>query len=211
MFVTIENNAINYLCHTKQELIEIAKKIGTTIAKIMIDYSIVEIENCDNFNEIYKVLDGEVVRKTEADFYPENLQKAKQKKLAEQDAFLDKIVMKINGIPVWFNDELVGSLKKTADNLTTIGHTTFPLILKEEMLFLPDGVQRTHILNTVFRIELNAFKTCLLQMDIYSQLVLLSEVTHKNKIKSCTTIDELEAHDFTTGYPEALSLNVEFI
>ncbi len=159
----------------------------------------------------YKVVNGEVVRKTEADFYPEKLQKAKQKKLAELDIFLDKIVIKINGIPVWFNDELVGSLKKTADNLSTIGHTTFPLILKEEMLFLPGGVQRTHILNTVFRIDLNAFKTCLLQMDIYAQMVLLREVTHKNKIKSCATIEAVEAHDFTTGYPEVLSLNVEFI
>ena len=98
----------------------------------------------------------------------------------------------LNGKEMWFNRDTRTSIMNSLTILQQIG--------KETMNLWYDG--------TKYVIPCNTLIQMLQAIEWYAILCFNVTEEHKAEVKNLTTVDEVDAYVYTTGYPEKLSFVV---
>lgn len=97
-----------------------------------------------------------------------------------------------NTVHGWYNPTQRSNARNSIDSAKLVGIDT---------LYAPVGDQ-------VFEISVDDAELYLAQIQVYADRCAGVTAIHKRNIMNLETIEEVEAYDFTTGYPTKLNFNV---
>lgn len=97
-----------------------------------------------------------------------------------------------NTVHGWYTPEQRSNARNSIDSAKLVGIDT---------IYAPVGDQ-------VFELSVSDAELYLAQIQVYADRCAAVTLTHKNNINNLTTIEDVEAYDFTTGYPQKLNFNV---
>ena len=122
----------------------------------------------------------------------ELLERAKANKIAELEAYNDSDSVNeftISNNPMWLNFDERSRLQKAVDAKETMGKTSMTKVW--------NGID--------FTFPLSTWKAMLAALEDYAFDCQNVTDSHKAAINALDDIEDVEAYDFTTGYPEKLS------
>lgn len=123
----------------------------------------------------------------------ELLQDAKDRKLAELDVFnqsSDVNDFTFNGMHTWLTPSERASYNVSIAAAEALGETTITFAIAEQPL----------------TIDIPTAKIVLAKIQRYADATFMVTVKHKVAIASLSSIEEVNAYDFTKSYPEKLQL-----
>lgn len=124
-----------------------------------------------------------------------SLDEVKEKKLEElkkYDSSDDVNSFLLNGVKVWIEESRRSGMRNSIDSAELLGES--------EVTFNITGIE--------FTVSLINARTMLARIQRYADRAYLATESHKSAIKALTSVDEVEAYDFTTGYPEKESFTL---
>lgn len=128
------------------------------------------------------------------------LEQAKQEKIAQIEGYDNSdtvngfdIVMGENTMTAWINPEQRANYKNSLDSAELLG--------LEEVHPVFNGIQLT--------LETAMAKMALAQIQIYADRCFIVTETHKANVEALESIEDVDAYDNTTGYPERLTFTIE--
>ena len=131
---------------------------------------------------------------------PRTLEQAKQEKIAQIEEYDNSdtvngfdIVMGQDTITAWIHPEQRANYKNSLDSAELLGLTEVHPVF--------NGIQLT--LETVMA------KMALAQIQIYADRCFIVTETHKANVEALESIEDVDAYDNTTGYPERLTFTIE--
>lgn len=101
------------------------------------------------------------------------------------------IIIGDNQIPYWANKQERSILKTAIQNYIAFGKTVYRLDLRDK------GVS--------ININCNDLLQILVALEVYAIDCYNKTTDHQYAIQALTTIEEVEAYDYTVGYPEKLT------
>ena len=121
----------------------------------------------------------------------ELLARAKANKIAELEAYDDSEVnsFSVNGKDMWLDHDLRQQLRISLDALSQAG--------RENVTKWFDGVEYTY--------PIDVWYYMLGLVEVYASDSLNVTESHKAAINALESIEDVEAYDYTVGYPEKLS------
>lgn len=141
---------------------------------------------------IREVLDMEIT--------PRTLEQAKREKLEQIEVYDSSdavngfnIVMGENTMTAWIHPEQRANYKNSLDSAELLGLTEVHPVF--------NGIQLT--------LETAMAKMALAQIQIYADRCYIVTETHKTNVKALESIEDVDAYDNTTGYPERLTFTIE--
>ena len=120
------------------------------------------------------------------------LERAKADKIAELEAYNDSNSVNeftIRNNPMWLNFDERSRLQKAVDAKEAMGKTSMTKVW--------NGVD--------FTFPLSTWKAMLASLEDYAYECQNVTDSHKAAIDALESVEDVEAYDFTTGYPEKLS------
>lgn len=126
--------------------------------------------------------------------YATKLDEVKADVLAKIDAYdtsSDVNSFSLNGLPVWLDKDTRVGLMNSTQIEKAAGHETTTLWLGSVSL----------VINCDLAIQL------LSALELYALECYNKTAEHKANVRKLTSIEEVEAYDYTTGYPDKLNLN----
>ena len=130
----------------------------------------------------------------------ERLAQAKRQKIAELESYDSseevnsfRVNIGNEAVTAWFTPEQRADYKNSIDAAELLGRDVVRPVINGREIELPVSVA----------------KTALAQIQLYANQCYGVTEKHKAAINSLETVEEVEAYDFTTGYPEKLVFNVE--
>lgn len=126
--------------------------------------------------------------------YATKLDEVKAEVLAKIDAYdtsSDVNSFSLNGLPVWLDKDTRVGLMNSTQIEKAAGHETTTLWLGSVSL----------VINCDLAIQL------LSALELYALECYNKTAEHKANVGKLTSIEEVEAYDYTTGYPDKLNLN----
>ena len=126
--------------------------------------------------------------------YATKLDEVKAEVLAKIDAYdtsSDVNSFSLNGLPVWLDKDTRVGLMNSTQIEKAAGHETTTLWLGSVSL----------VINCDLAIQL------LSALELYALECYNKTAEHKANVRKLTSIEEVEAYDYTTGYPDKLNLN----
>ena len=121
----------------------------------------------------------------------ELLARAKANKIAELEAYDDSEVnsFSVNGKDMWLDHDVRQQLRISLDALSQAG--------RENVTKWFDGVEYTY--------PIDVWYYMLGLVEVYAADALNVTESHKAAINALTSVNEVEAYDYTVGYPDKLS------
>lgn len=161
--------------------------------------NVLEVENEDNgFKYIISIINPteEQILKAGWQIYEpteeENLAEIKSRKLleiAEYDKSDNVESFTINGNQMWLDHTFRQQIRTSADAYTALGMETMTKVF--------NGQEFTFAISMWIQM-LNA-------LEVYAAEALNTTERHKNAVRNLNTVQEVEAYDITSGYPEKLN------
>jgi hypothetical protein len=131
---------------------------------------------------------------------PRTLEQAKQEKIAQIEGYDSSddvngfdIVMGENTMTAWIHPEQRANYKNSLDSAELLG--------LEEVHPVFNGIQLT--------LETAMAKMALAQIQIYADRCFIVTETHKANVEALENIEDVDAYDNTTGYPERLTFTID--
>lgn len=124
---------------------------------------------------------------------PTDINVAKEVKIAEIDAYSDSDAVNsltFNGIKTWLTPNVRANYLVSLDAAELLGET--------DITFVVEGVQAS--------LPIKQVRLLLAKIQRYADACFLVTERHKIAVKALQTVEEVEKYDYTTGYPEKLSL-----
>lgn len=126
----------------------------------------------------------------------ELLQRAKQDKISELDLYdtgSEVNEFTINDeLKAWFTPEQRSNYKNSIDSAELLGVNTLQLL----------------VAGNVIELETTKAAKLLAMIQLYADSCYMVTEKHKAAINACESVDEVEAYDFTTDYPEKLNFEL---
>lgn len=128
------------------------------------------------------------------------LERAKDSKIREVERYdqsdsVNEFIVTHDGQVVttyWFEPNLRSNYKNSVESAELVGHPTVSLYIGDMPLTLPTQ---------------NA-KLMLAQIQLYADACYIITQQHKSAVEALETIEEVDAYDYTQGYPNKLSFDV---
>lgn len=176
--------------YTAEQEMALVNKFNSYMNSVSVDST-----GVDEYNEYLKYIsDAKLMVKRDMEL-EEKLVLAKQKKMNDISAY-DKSEnvnsFTINGQPYWLDRETRMSVSFSTTQEKSTGSENTTVWLGNEPITLP--------CDTVLQL--------LSQLEIYAKKCYNKTAEHKADIENLTSIEEVEAYDYTTGYPEKLNFNI---
>lgn len=154
----------------------------------------------DYFRKAYIIEGDSVGNYEEVDDYPsEELEQVREAKIAEIDAY-DKSKnvnwFYVNGVGMWYDAPKRTTIRNLVESTIKIGRETTTLWTEEEPI-IP------------IEVPCNMALLLLAQLEVYAGDCLANTQKHKATVMAMQSKEEVEAYDFTVGYPEMLNLSTE--
>lgn len=130
----------------------------------------------DNFEEVENLPD-------------EELAQAKVAKIAEITAYDTSEAVNsfgLNGVSVWYDKATRVSIKNQIESRQMLGQKTAPI----------------EFTGTILQIPIELGLGMLAQLEVYASDCYNRTALHKAAVEQLTTKEEVEAYDYTVGYPE---------
>ena len=130
----------------------------------------------DNFEEVDNLPD-------------EELAQAKVAKIAEITAYDTSEAVNsfgLNGVSVWYDKATRVSIKNQIESRQMLGQNTAPI----------------EFTGTILQIPIELGLGMLAQLEVYASDCYNRTALHKAAVEQLTTKEEVEAYDYTVGYPE---------
>lgn len=153
----------------------------------------------DYFRKAYIIEGDSVDNYEEVDDYPsEELEQVREAKIAEIDAY-DKSKnvnwFYVNGVGMWYDAPKRTTIRNLVESSIKEGRETTTLWTEEEPI-IPIEVPCEMAL------------VLLAKLEVYAGDCLANTQKHKSEVMAMQSVSEIEAYDFTTGYPEKLNLSL---
>lgn len=154
----------------------------------------------DYFRKAYIIEGDSVDNYEEVDDYPsEELEQVREAKIAEIDAY-DKSKnvnwFYVNGVGMWYDAPKRTTIRNLVESSIKEGRETTTLWTEEEPI-IP------------LEVPCEMALVLLAKLEVYAGDCLANTQKHKSEIMAMQSISEIEAYDFTVGYPEMLNLSTE--
>ena len=123
----------------------------------------------------------------------EELQRAKEVKIAEIASYSDSEAVNsltFNGLKTWLTPNVRANYLVSLDAAELLGET--------DITFVVEGVQAS--------LPIKQVRLLLAKIQRYADACYIVTEGHKRAVKALQTVEEVESYDYTTGYPEKLSL-----
>lgn len=124
---------------------------------------------------------------------PTDINVAKEVKIAEIAAYSDSDAVNsltFNGIKTWLTPNIRANYLVSLDAAELLGET--------DITFVVEGVQAS--------LPIKQVRLLLAKIQRYADACFLVTERHKIAVRALQTVEEVEAYDYTTGYPEKLAL-----
>ena len=124
---------------------------------------------------------------------PTDINVAKEVKIAEIDAYSDSDAVNsltFDGIKTWLTPNVRANYLVSLDAAELLGET--------DITFVVEGVQAS--------LPIKQVRLLLAKIQRYADACFLVTERHKIAVRALQTVEEVEAYDYTTGYPEKLAL-----
>lgn len=153
----------------------------------------------DYFRKAYIIEGDSVDNYEEVDDYPsEELEQVREAKIAEIDAY-DKSKnvnwFYVNGVGMWYDAPKRTTIRNLVESSIKEGRETTTLWTEEPIIPLEVPCEMALVL--------------LAKLEVYAGDCLANTQKHKSEVMAMQSISEIEAYDFTVGYPEMLNLSTE--
>lgn len=125
----------------------------------------------------------------------EKLETARAAKLAEITAYdisTDVNQFTVNGVGMWFEPSERATIQRGVESCQTLGRTTYEVTYNGKQLSIP--------CDTALKV--------LAQIEVYALDCLSVTNRHKTAVGALTTVADVEAYDYKSGYPEKLSFTI---
>ena len=125
----------------------------------------------------------------------EKLETAKQKALsaiAAYDSSTDVNLFTVNGVGMWFEPSERATIQRGVESCQKLGRTSYEVTYGGKQLSIP----------------CDTALSVLAQIEVYALDCLSVTNKHKQAIGALTTVTEIEAYDYKSGYPEKLSFTI---
>ena len=154
----------------------------------------------DYFRKAYIIEGDSVDNYEEVDDYPsEELEQVREAKIAEIDAY-DKSKnvnwFYVNGVGMWYDAPKRTTIRNLVESSIKEGRETTTLWTEEEPI-IP------------LEVPCEMALVLLAKLEVYAGDCLANTQKHKSEVMAMQSISEIEAYDFTVGYPEMLNLSTE--
>lgn len=169
------------------------------------NYTLVEVDLTeDRINEIiaggrFDYIDGQVVPRTPtAQELAELANAARQNKIADIEAHDKSEAVNsftVAGLPMWLDRETRAGLSRAIETDKALG--------SETTVIWHDGVQPP----MRFELPVAMAEGMLLQLEAYAKATYNRTQQHKAAVYNLKTAAEIEAYDYTVGYPPKLEFN----
>lgn len=123
----------------------------------------------------------------------EELQRAKEVKIAEIAAYSDSDAVNsltFNGLKTWLTPNVRANYLVSLDAAELLGET--------DITFVVEGMQAS--------LPIKQVRLLLAKIQRYADACYIVTEGHKRAVRALQTVEEVEAYDYTTGYPEKLAL-----
>ena len=124
---------------------------------------------------------------------PTDIDMAKAAKIAEIAAYSDSDAVNsltFNGLKTWLRPNVRANYLVSLDAAELLGET--------DITFVVEGVQAS--------LPIKQVRLLLAKIQRYADACYLVTERHKIAVRALQTVEEVEAYDYTKGYPEKLSL-----
>lgn len=124
---------------------------------------------------------------------PTDIDMAKAAKIAQIAAYSDSDAVNsltFNGIKTWLTPNVRANYLVSLDAAELLGET--------DITFVVEGVQAS--------LPIKQVRLLLAKIQRYADACFLVTERHKIAVRALQTVEEVEAYDYTTGYPEKLAL-----
>ena len=124
---------------------------------------------------------------------PTDIDMTKEVKIAEIAAYSDSDAVNsltFNGIKTWLTPNVRANYLVSLDAAELLGET--------DITFVVEGVQAS--------LPIKQVRLLLAKIQRYADACFLVTERHKIAVRALQTVEEVEAYDYTTGYPEKLAL-----
>lgn len=156
-------------------------------------YKEVSVEEADAMEKAQRETEGEKPDEETPVETPTDIDKAKAAKIAEIAAYSDSNAVNsvtFNGIKTWLTRTVRDGYDTSITAAKNLGETNVTFMVGDNEMQLPVE-QARRVLDLVQR---------------YADACFLVTERHKIAVKALQTVEEVEAYDYTTGYPEKLAL-----
>jgi len=148
------------------------------------------------YQPYYEESEGKIYQKWEFLAYP--IEQIKQRKIAEIAAYdkssaVDEFL--INGVGMWLDRDTRASLFASITAEEAIGRETTVLWTQTEPPF-------------PIELPIIPFRGLLKQLEVYAKDCFNTTAKHIAAVFALTSIEDVNDYDFTTGYPEKLSIGL---
>lgn len=153
----------------------------------------IEVDGIRIINPTKETLKANGYEQVETETAEELLQDAKDRKLAELDVFNQSSEVNdftFKGTHTWLTPSERASYNVSIDAAEALGETTITFAIAEQPL----------------TIDIPTAKIVLAKIQRYADATFMVTVKHKAAIAALSSIEEVNAYDFTKGYPEKLQL-----
>lgn len=135
----------------------------------------------------------EPVQESPVEDMPAAIDMAKAAKIAEIAAYSDSEAVNsltFNGLKTWLTPNVRANYLVSLDAAELLGET--------DITFVVEGVQAS--------LPIKQVRLLLAKIQRYADACYIVTEGHKRAVKALQTVEEVESYDYTTGYPEKLSL-----
>ena len=156
-------------------------------------YKEVSIEEADALEKAQRETEGEKPDEETPSEPPTDIEMAKAAKIAEIAAYSDSEAVNsltFNGLKTWLTRTVRDGYDTSITAAKNLGEATVTFMVGDKEMQLPIE-QARRVLDLVQR---------------YADACFLVTERHKIAVRSLQTVEEVEAYDYTKGYPEKLKL-----
>ena len=156
-------------------------------------YKEVSVEEADAMEKAQRETEGEKPDEETPVEKPTDIDMAKAAKIAEIEAHSDSDAVNsltFNGMKTWLTPNVRANYLVSLDAAGLLGET--------DITFVVEGVQAS--------LPIKQVRLLLAKIQRYADACYLVTERHKIAVKALRTVDEVEAYDYTKGYPVKLAL-----
>ncbi|WP_276910972.1 DUF4376 domain-containing protein [Hallella colorans] len=156
-------------------------------------YKEVSVEEADAMEKAQMETEGRKPDEEPPVEMPTDIDMAKAAKIAEIAAYSDSDAVNsltFNGIKTWLTPNIRANYLVSLDAAELLGET--------DITFVVEGVQAS--------LPIKQVRLLLAKIQRYADACYIVTEGHKRAVRALQTVEEVEAYDYTTGYPEKLAL-----
>ena len=156
-------------------------------------YKEMSVEEADAMEKAQRETEGEKPDEEPPVETPTDIDMAKAAKIAQIAAYSDSDAVNsltFNGIKTWLTPNVRANYLVSLDAAELLGETDITFVVEDVQASLP--IKQVRLL--------------LAKIQRYADACYIVTEGHKRAVRALQTVEEVEAYDYTTGYPEKLAL-----